>query len=139
MKIETIIAKLDCGHPESDHSEITRGYGQTADGKKICYECCAENDRKAMLDNGKIILYLTPANLRDTAPNGFRGLDGEKVSRWQVSNWPGSLKFNAYVKKGAHNIAGSRYDAWFTGPDGKEWHGVNYGEMSQLCHCRRSA
>ena len=139
MKTLEIETKLDCGHAPSPHGEHTTGYGVDLQGRKICWACCADRDRQEMLDKGKIILYLTPANLRDTAPNGFRGLDGEKVSRWQVSNWPGSLKFNAYAKKGAHNIAGSRYDAWFTGPDGKEWHGVNYGEMSQLCHCKRSA
>ena len=29
------------------------------------------------------------------------------------------------------------YDVWFIGPDGKEWHGVQYGDLTQVCHCRR--
>lgn len=137
MKTLDSETKLDCGHSPSPHDEHTTGYGETPDGRKICWQCCADRDAQQMRDTGKITLYLSLANEKDTAPNGFNGLNGKQVSRWQVSNWPGSLKFNAYVKKGAHNMAGSRYDAWFTGPDNTQWHGVQYGENTQLCHCRR--
>src|SRR3990167_8673081 len=112
---------LDCGHPPSEHSEITTGYGTDKDGKKHCYACCADNDRKAMIADGRATLYLI-------------GKPGEH----EITNWPGSLRFNPFrVRKGRHNMARTRYDAWFTGPDGKKWHGVQYGENTQIAHCKR--
>ena len=45
-----------------------------------------------------------------------------------VTDWPSVLSFKAAVRKGHHNIARYRYDVWFTGPDGAQWHGVTYGE-----------
>lgn len=56
----------------------------------------------------------------------------------RVTNWPGSLSFRTgYIRKGRHNFAGTRYDTWFTGPDEKTWHAVQYGENTQIAHCRR--
>ena len=108
---------LDCGHKASEHSDFTTGYGVDAEGKKHCYECCAKQDKEWMIENGRITLYLS---------------DDE------VTNWPGSLRFKVgYKKEGHHNMAGKRYDVWFTGPNGKNWHGVQYGDNIQLCHCKR--
>ena len=70
-----------------------------------------------MTEHGRIMLYLS---------NG------------EVMNWPGTLRFPAHVRKGRHNIAGSRYDVWFAGPDGFQWHGVQYGDNTQICHCKRT-
>lgn len=114
---------LDCGHKPSPHSDCTTGYGMIK-GKTHCFECCAEIDRKQMLEDGKATLYLTSSGA---------GL----FSDGAVSNWPGTLKFNCRVKKGRHNIARIRYDAWFVGPNGESWHGVQYGENTQIIHCRR--
>src|SRR5579862_3187883 len=83
----------------------------------LCYQCCGKRDEAQMIRDGKATLYLNPG---------------------KVTNWPGTLAFvvNAgAIKRGHHNIAGSRYDVWFTGPDGAWWHGVTYGENTQLCHC----
>lgn len=107
---------LDCGHEPSPHLSFTTGYGVDRSGRKHCYECCAKRDVADMVSTGRATLYLS---------NG------------EVSNWPGSLKFRAHVRKGRHNIARTRYDAWFTGPDGKQWHGVQYGDNTQICHCKR--
>jgi hypothetical protein len=86
----------------------------------ICYACCAIEDIQFMDENGKATLYLT-----------------DNMSR--VSNWLGSLNFLVYhVKKSRHNIARFRYDVWFYGPDGFIWHGVQYGDNTQICHCRRT-
>lgn len=115
---------LDCGHPESPHGSHTTGYGVDKDGKKHCYACCAKRDRQDMIATGKACLYLV-----HTSANQPQA---------RITNWPGSLEFRPYhVKTGRHNMAGKRYDAWFTGPDGKPWHGVTYGDMTQICHCRR--
>lgn len=121
---------LDCGHEPSKHSECSTGTAHTADGREICWECCAVLDRQTMIDKGhsrNLPLYLTHGDF-----NGGRFVDGK------VTNWPSSLKFPCRVKKGRHNIAGSRCDVWFNGPDGFVWHGVQYGEWTQICHCRRT-
>lgn len=114
------VALLDCGHPPSAHGEIDTGYGTDDNGRTLCYACCAEGDRKRMRDTGRIILYLC------------RSQDGT----WTISNWPGSLRLPCGIREGRHNIARTRTDVWFTF-EGEDWHGVQYGEMTQLCHCRR--
>ena len=110
---------LDCGHPESEHSSITRGYGTMPDGTKHCYDCCANMDRESMIETGKATLYLA---------------DGK------ITNWPGSLTFPVYgkVRVGRHNMARDRYDASFIGPDGFVWSGTVYGNNTQLFHCKRT-
>jgi hypothetical protein len=126
---------LECGHEPSEHSEFTTGYGvKEVNGKdfRCCYECCAKDDRDSMLSSGRATLYLD-MNPRKAPPFGY----SRESAR--VTNWPGSLEFwTGPVRKGRHNIAGRRYDVWFTGPDGKDWHGVQYGENTQICHCRRT-
>jgi hypothetical protein len=112
--------KLDCGHSESPHEEWTRGYGTTQDGKKHCYACCAEMDREKMRNKGKIMLYLT----QGTDNMGY------------VSNWTNTIKLRCNIKEGKHNIARKRYDVWFRF-EGDSWHGIQYGDNTELCHCKR--
>ena len=112
---------LDCGHEPSPHSEHTTGYGTYNDDKTYCYTCCAKRDRKAMIETGRATLYLVKHSVNES-----------------VVNWPGSLSFPVRsIHIGHHNIAGKRYDVWFIGPDGSKWHGVTYGNHTQLCHCKR--
>lgn len=86
----------------------------------VCYACCAEDDKARMIETGRAMLYLTT-----TAPA-------------HVSNWPGSLSFPVpYISRGRHNMARVRYDVTFTGPDGRQWRGTQYGDNTQICHCRR--
>lgn len=100
----------------------TTGYGQDREGRKHCFECCANRDRQSMIETGRIALYLTK--------NG---------GRWIVGDWTSRLTFTPYqVKHGKHNIARTRRDAHFTGPDGYVWHAVQYGEWSEIAHCRRT-
>ena len=120
VNMETAI--LDCGHAPSAHSDFTTGYGIDRDGKKHCYACCADDDRKQMQETGRITLYLSES----------------KTGEWSVSNWPGSLRFPCNVPRvSRHNIARWRYDVWFTA-NGENWHGVQYGDNTQICHCRRT-
>jgi len=110
---------LDCGHEPSEHSSLTTGYGTDNQGKTLCYACCAERDKDQMIKDGKTILYLTQS---------------------AVTNWPGSLSLPIRGRRtGRHNIAGKKFDVWFNGPDGHVWHGTQYGEMTQLCHCKRTS
>lgn len=90
-----------------------------------CYACCAEREKARMLETGRAVLYLT----RETIAGGH--------VRHFATDWPGELKFRAHtLSKGRHNIARTRIDVWFVGPDGKPWHGVNIGD-NQLLRCRR--
>ena len=116
-----MITTLDCGHElVKDHSS-SAGYGTNGDGIKLCYNCCAEQDKAFMREHGKNTLYLT-----------------KDEKGWKVTNWPGTLVFRPhYVKKGWHNIAGSRHDAWFTF-EGHVWHAVQYGEWSDIARCKRT-
>lgn len=112
-----------CGRSyEADDGKTgATGYGYDAADRKICYACCADDDRAYMRDNGRIALYLT-----------------EEPRASTVSNWPGSLRFAVTsVRKGRHNIAGTRTDVWFRDADGNRWHGVQYGRFTQIVHCRR--
>jgi len=113
---------LDCGHKPSPHSNITGGYGEDAQGKTSCYECCAKSDIEYMDKEGKIMLYLCTDNHKD-----------------RVTNWPNSLSFPVkHFTVGHHNFAGVRYDVWFEDHNGRQWHGVQYGDNTQICHCKRS-
>lgn len=95
------------------------GYGVWVHGEKVCYDCCGVMDEIYMIEHDRITLYL----------------DTEERT---VSNWSGSLVFGPIaLTKGRHNIAGVRYDVWFAGPNGTQWHGVQYGNDTQLCHCKR--
>lgn len=113
---------LDCGHAPSPHSAFTTGYGIDRNGKKHCYACCADNDRERMRQTGRTTLYLTR----------------EDNGQWALTNWPGSLRFPcATPSRAPHNIARYRYDAWFTF-EGMTWHAVQYGDNTQIAHCRRT-
>ena len=120
-----IIVKPDNG--------FTTGYGQDSNGNKICYDCCAIVDLADMRESGKITLYLTEIHDRP---------EKRYDHAYKVTNWPGSLIFPVIdYRWGSHNIAGSRIDVWFmdkTNPSGwQKWHGVSYGDNTQLVHCRR--
>jgi len=101
---------------------FTTGYGLDRRNRKVCYPCCGERDKADMRRTGRATLYLTKK-------------DKEHV----LTNWPGTLNIEPYhVRIGHHNIARVRYDVWFTF-ESQEWHGVTYGDNTQLCHCRRKA
>lgn len=86
---------------------------------------CAQACKARMIESGRATLYLT----RETIAGGH--------VRHFVTDWAGELKFRVHtISKGRHNIAGTRYDAWFIGPDNQPWHGVNIGD-NQILRCRR--
>ncbi len=117
---------LDCGHNPSVHGEHTTGTARLHDGREICWDCCADLDRAHMLQDGhskRLPLYLSKND----------------AGEWRVNNWPGSLSFFVFGQsKGYHNIARTRHDVWFVGPDAHVWHGVSFGEWTQIVHCKRT-
>jgi hypothetical protein len=97
------------------------GYYSAEPDKPVCYACCGKRERADMIETGRAVLYLTEREGCDV-----------------VTNWPGTLSLPVrYKRTGRHNFAGRRYDVWFTGPDGANWHGVQYGDNTQICHARR--
>ena len=120
--------KLDCGHePTSPRAAGTTGYGEDEAGRKHCFDCCAKVEREEMLRTGRGALYLAPC----VTPPG-----------WEVSNWPGTLRFACTTPRvGRHNIARRQATVWFRVPlEGggyERWIGRQYGDNSTLAHCRR--
>lgn len=108
----------------------TAGYGKGINGKKYCFACIGKMDRQTMRKDGNskaLPLYLKI----DTDTHHCKQFVGS------VSNWPGTLSFYCSGKVGAHNIAGRRYDIWFRF-EGSTWHGVQYGDWTQIVHCKRN-
>lgn len=149
-----VIICHDCGAqvptPDPPFSSLGYGYYRFDGGQPVpvCYTCCAARDKEDMIATGKATLYLTLA-VKPLPPRYHehftyfskeRGMcrRDEKGSYGTVTNWPGTLTFDlTYAKAGLHHRAETRYDVWFKGPDGSRWHGVQYGENTQICHCRR--
>ena len=100
--------------------------------EKVCYACCGEHDKASMRDTGKAVLYLTHESFNHGLPGKYRDwTDGT------ITNWPGTLKLPCRVKRGSHNIARIRYDAWFKF-EGKQWHGTSYGDNTQIIRCKQT-
>lgn len=104
------------------------GYATDKDQNKICYACCAIQDKAWMRAHGKITLYLKQL----PKPLSYSEAVGE------ITNWPGTLTFPVWkIKKSHHNIARYRYDTWFLF-EGYWWHGVQYGDNTQIVHCKKT-
>ena len=119
------MAKLICAEcgKEIQRDGVMCGYGRTVDGKILCYDCCAKHTEKefdSLPQGEKTYLYLVSKN-------------GDLY----VTDWTGRFSIPVYRhRKGRHNIAGTRTDVWFS-RYGKKYHGVNYGEFSQICHIKQ--
>ncbi len=112
--------KIKCG----DCGKETSSYGVVTDLErgelKVCYECCATRDKRALETDTRATLYLV-----------------EEADGWKVKNWPGTMVFNARVTKGKHNMGLTRYDAWFRDHKGQEWYGRRIGDNTELVRCRK--
>lgn len=127
-----VVKRLDCGHvvPDAGPSGAL-GYGADPSGRSMCRECCAGWERDRMIRDERAALYLT----RNQVLTG-RGM---RAGSYVVTDWLGGLRFPVQqVREGRHNIARTRTDVWFTGPDCYVWHGVQYGEWTQVVHCKRT-
>jgi len=116
----------DISKPEATTCAI--GFAYDENGLVVCYKCCATIDRQYMHDHGKITLYLTPS------PSPV----GSIKTGYNVINWPGTLGFRCVrVALGRNNIGRKRIDVWFEDNVLGYWHGVQYGENTQLIHCKK--
>ena len=105
----------------------------------VCFTCCAIDDKSRMIETGRTTLYLSHTSGADlySDSHGARRKAFGRYIDCELSNWPGSLKMKGRAHIGHHNMARVRYDVTFTGPDGKQWRGTQYGDNTQICHCRR--
>ena len=104
------------------------GYACNEDKSLICYNCCGENDKKEMLEKGKITLYISGPSQ-----------EGSLSPYYKISNWPGTLSFKApgfHIFK--NNWGYKCIDAWFKGPDGFIWYGRHTGKSHGLINVRRT-
>jgi hypothetical protein len=94
------------------------GYAIKGDGRKICYTCAGAEDRRRLLEDGKLVGY-------------FNGKE--------FTNWPGTLKIPVRgIKVSDHNFAGrkGRTDFWFK-LDGKCFWGKQIGQNNEIAYVRR--
>jgi hypothetical protein len=103
---------------ERDENSCSTGYGINNKGEKICFACCGEQDKKTLLESGKLSGYYS---------GGY------------FTNWPGTLKVKIYYSRDSwHNFAGrnGRTDFWFT-LEGKRFHGVHIGHNNECANVRK--
>lgn len=95
------------------------GYALTHEGERICYGCCAEDDRETMRHTGRITLYL---------------------NAHEVKNWPGTLRLPIIrrTEQRRAQFGLPRIEVWFMF-EGQSWHGVHLGDDNTLVRCVRSA
>jgi len=145
---ETVAAETfvchGCGETKPILKDVVTGYGIDKDDNKVCFACCGKQDREHMEKGLPTCLYLSgsiaPGQEDRTVGQTQLWNPGmqrtEWVSKWILSNWPDTLKiYIPMVKVGRHNIARVRYDIWFRFA-GHQWHGVMYGNDTQVCHCK---
>ncbi len=112
---------LDCGHASTSGGGCT-GYAITTDNRKICYACCAEQDKASMRATGYATLYLA-----------------KRGDSYHITNWPGTLDikpFRVKVSKRGGGFGSQRTDAWFNF-EGATWHAINRGNMD-IARCKRT-
>lgn len=115
IRLGDTVISIKCHECQKEVTSFT-----DVDEHYICSSCATKQEEKAMKRDGKAILYLD-----------------ESKPGWRAINWSGSLSFRIdYHRRGKHNIAKTRTDVWFTA-FGENWWGVNYGENTQVLHCRR--
>lgn len=156
MSKPTYVAIYNCARcleeitpPDDQTNMFTFPYGTMPGGDKVCYPCCGALDCEHMLQHGKITLYLVKRNeyeLGNQDLQDYARLTNAHIyppvvrTNFYIVNWPNSLSFKVVggPYRGSHNIARVRYDVWFVGPDLHIWHGVQYGDYTELCHCKRT-
>ena len=98
--------------------------------RPIGYGCCAKRDAADMCATGRATLYLVEDPTSRTAAA-------------KVTNWPGSLVFEATFRRRWTQYAPGAWSAVpcvcydFTGPDGRTWSAIQRGDYNTIARCRR--
>mgnify|MGYP000202074353 CR=1 FL=1 len=134
----------ECGKPHNGKfARLTKH-----DDRRICYSCCAEYDKKEMVNTGKFVGYLTRKPPIDSIGHKKTELLGFEKGRfgnlrseeWSFGNWPGSLTFKVQGVE-RHRVNGlerERITFRFIGPDGKVWRGVKKGINHDIARAYRT-
>lgn len=113
----------DCGHRESDHSEITRGYGRDEQGRTHCYACCLERDL---------------ATMRDSAPgdrfSAYVSSDGRRLTSWPGGEL-GTVELGAPHPWTRRSVFGERRYLRAVDAHGNRWTGT--GAPGMYANLRR--
>lgn len=120
------------------HNLLNGNYGISIHGKRRkykCYACCVETEKAFMRKNGKTMLYLSQEQKATPIQRLPYRMEADTC---KVTDFTGGLSITpTSVKASFHNIAGKRYDAWFIF-EGYFWHGVTYGDNTQILHCKKT-
>jgi len=117
--METTFTCSQCGETKTHNDNLTTGYGKDSKGNVVCFSCCGINDEKELIElpTGKKICHYW---------------DGKNIINWQ-----GTLKITPYyIKKGRHNMAGTREDIYFNFK-GHKFHATQYGNFSQIAYIQK--
>lgn len=108
---------------ETTEGSIGTGYGLDKDHNAACYACCAEQDKRDMLETGRAVMYLTK---NDT----------------EVCNWPNSLTFKVAARWQSRRVSywGQTKTTFirFIGPDGAIWSGKHSGDYNEIVHVKQT-
>ena len=126
------VTHCDCGH-DAVSDGFTTGYGVDRDGKKTCFACCGEEDKRTLRETGVLRGYLT----YDQEPKVWSRKGYEAVKNGAFTNWPGTLRLPIIerVKRSLNNWGAPRIDFWIVW-EGRRYHGVQVGESSQCATIR---
>lgn len=85
-------------------------------------QAIAERELEEMKQTGRATLY------------SFVDTSGHSIGTW--ASKPGERFRATSHSYSRNNFGAQRMDVWFTGPDGKQWHGVNIGD-NDIVRCKR--
>lgn len=98
-----------------------------------------EMEKQAAIEHGRAVFYFSYKIDPPYTPENPRWRGGRTYSNFKVSNWCGSWKApHTYATKSftpGFNCS-ERWHVYFTGPDGKQWYGINQGD-NQIVRARR--
>lgn len=122
MNKETVLC-YTCGKECKDDSPYFTGYGIDKDGNKHCYACCAEQDKKTLLETGELAGYLTK--------------DKENEYKYIFTNFPNSFKLPVYKTRESRNNWGyKRIDFWLK-YEGNCYYGRLIGTDNEYCKIKK--
>lgn len=108
----------DCGHKPSECS-LGTGYGKNREGLTKCYDCCTEDDKKALLSDEKIVLYIS-------------------MKDHNLVNWPGRILGKVLFYGAFHPFSRERQYIRVKDCHGQEWYGTGaVGMWASLKKCKR--
>jgi hypothetical protein len=108
-----------CGSIVRPENNFTTGYGETPDGKKLCYSCCNTQEAAEFSAADTFCCYLSG--------------DGSAATTWPG----GKLATVTYKKRQRGGFGGEYWTVDAIAPDGSKWYGRGGGPGMYLRLRRR--